>query len=80
MTSVRHYKQKSKIVNGKRQILVNLKEGDTIFINIANTLFTEVKVRTIVYARKEDRTGNTFQITCLDLEDGQAFATVTIYA
>ena len=62
------------------QVLVNLKEGDTITINIASTLFTEVTVRTIKYARKAEKTGSIFEITCLDLEDGQAFATVTIYA
>ena len=64
----------------KGQVLVQLKEGDTISINIANTLFTEVIVRTILYARKEQKDGSIFEVTCLDLENGQAFATVTIYA
>lgn len=59
---------------------MQLKKGDTISINIANTLFTEVTVRTILYARKEQKAGSIFEITCLDLEDGQAYATVTIYA
>lgn len=59
---------------------MKLQEGDTISINIANTLFTEVTVRKVLYARKEQKTGNIFEITCLDLENGQAYATVTIYA
>lgn len=62
------------------QILVNLKKGDIIAINIASTLFTEVTVREVLYARKEEKTSSIFEITCLDLDNGQAYATVTIYA
>lgn len=62
------------------QVLVKLKEGDTISINIANTIFTEVIVKKVLYARKDQREGTIFEVTCADLESGQAYATVTIYA